>query len=62
MGVVNKFDRTILSSATRCSFNTLTALITVLPVPKKKKKKSNIIICKIQFMVFQTFLTHYWIH
>lgn len=45
MGVVNKFDRIILSSATRCSFNTFTALITVLPVPGKKKKKPAIKLC-----------------
>lgn len=38
IGVVNKFERIMLSSDTRCSFNTFTALITVLPVPKNKAK------------------------
>lgn len=38
IGVVNRFDRIILSSATRCSLSTLTALITVLPVPKNRAK------------------------
>jgi hypothetical protein len=38
-GVQNKFDRMMFSSATLCSFNTATALITVFPVPKDETVK-----------------------
>lgn len=35
-GVQNKFDRIIFSSGTLCSFKTVTAFTTVLPVPVKQ--------------------------
>jgi hypothetical protein len=38
-GVQNRFERIMFSSATLCSFNTATALITVFPVPEDEKMK-----------------------
>lgn len=36
VGVQNKFDKIIFSSATLCSFRTATAFETVFPVPENK--------------------------
>jgi streptogramin lyase len=37
--VQNRLERIIFSSATLCSFNTATALITVFPVPEDETMK-----------------------
>jgi hypothetical protein len=39
--VQNRFERIMFSSATLCSFNTATALITVFPVPEDETIKST---------------------
>lgn len=41
-GVQNKFAKTIFSSSTEWSFNTLTALTTVFPVPVHKESWINL--------------------